>query len=46
MSDESQFAYERLEKDTILHGAPGMVLHKIEAFRHVRMTSLMFHYPP
>jgi hypothetical protein len=45
-SDESQFAYERLAKDTILHGAPDTVLRKIEAFRDVGMTSLMVHYPP
>ncbi len=45
-TDESQFAYERLVKDTILHGAPDTVLRKIEAFRDVGMTSLMVHYPP
>ena len=45
-ADESQFAYEHLVKDTILHGSPDTVLRKIEAFRDVGTTSLMIHYPP
>ena len=45
-TDESQFAYERLVADTILHGAPDTVLRKIELFRDVGATSLMVHYPP
>ena len=35
-ADESQFAYEHLVKDTILHGSPDTVLRKIELFRNVR----------
>ena len=45
-ADESQFAYEHLVKDTILHGSPDTVLRKVEAFRDVGTTSLMIHYPP
>ena len=45
-ADESQFAYEHLVKDTILHGSPDTVLRMIERFRNVGATSLMIHYPP
>ncbi len=44
--DDSQFNYDHLAKQTILHGSPDTVLRQVEAFRAAGATSLMLHYPP
>jgi alkanesulfonate monooxygenase SsuD/methylene tetrahydromethanopterin reductase-like flavin-dependent oxidoreductase (luciferase family) len=44
--DESEFAYENLVANTLLHGSPDTVIRKIEELKAVGTTSLMIHYPP
>jgi len=44
--DESEFAYENLVANTLLHGSPETVIAKIEDLKAAGATSLMIHYPP
>ena len=44
--DESAFDYEKLVKDTVLHGSPDTVLRGLEALAQAGASSVMIHYPP
>ena len=45
-SDEGAFAYEKLVRDTVLHGSPDTVLRGLETLAQAGASSVMIHYPP
>lgn len=45
-SQEDQFSYDNLAKETILHGSPETVIAGIKKLRAAGATSLTLHYPP
>ncbi len=45
-NSDSQFSYESLCSQTILHGSPETVIRGIERLAAIGVTSLMIHYPP
>ena len=45
-SDEGAFAYEKLIRDTVLHGSPDTVLRGLETLAQAGASSVMIHYPP
>ncbi|MGF7160002.1 alkanesulfonate monooxygenase SsuD/methylene tetrahydromethanopterin reductase-like flavin-dependent oxidoreductase (luciferase family) [Rhodoligotrophos appendicifer] len=45
-SGADDFTYDKVVRNTILHGSPETVIRQIEDLAKVGVTSIMIHYPP